>query len=351
MITLVRGGKMISTIIRWVLTRVVALSLVVLGLTMMPNAASAQEVPVPAPTFVDRCGTAQDEAFIPTSDVAGYYRDVVNYDFPLRENHPHLSGGAAYVKIIAEYTAYDSSGAGYLKQEVFEYTFDTSSPNGCQQALDTGSVAVGVCDPSTGRTQITITFTNTRDATGIYPEWVELLAYGSSGIAVSIPVTRGRVLDGETVSWTGGYDSEYPIYPSHFVGEFMTFNPHRSLLKDVKFTVPACGQYPLVEPDDGGLAGGSSAKPTAKLKLVKCVTGRVQATLNNRKIGSLSRFKMVKAPMGGKSTSRTYKVKPRALKKIYVSGTNTVYKVFWKSKAKGWIKLDRLRAPSRSRCG
>lgn len=342
---------MISKINRWILFRLVALSLVILGLTMMPNVASATEVPPPSPTQWERCGTVYDEVFIPVAENVAYYRDIVNPDASLAEGAYHRTGGAAYVKIIAEYMVVGSDGWGYNKQQVFEFTFDTSAPDGCPQATDSGNVVVGACNPTTGRTQITINFTNKRDSSGYPIEWVELMLYGSSGIAGSFPVTRGVVLDGETVSWTGGLDADYPIYPSHFVGEFMTFNPHRSLLKDVKFTVPACGGYPLVEPDGGGSTGGSSASPTAKLKLVTCNTGRVRATLNNRKVGSQSRFKLVKDPVSGKTVSRTYKVKPRSLKKVYQSGSNAVYKVFYKAKTKRWVKLDRLRAPSRSRCG
>lgn len=332
---------------------VVVLSLVVFGFSMMPNAAQAStDVLPPAPTQEERCGTAYDELFIPVAENATYFRDVVNYDASLQEGAYLSVAGATYVKIIAEYMVVGPDGWAYNKQHVFEYTFDTSAPNGCVQAADTGRVDVGACDNNSGRTTITITYTNTPEAGGQFVDRVELLAYGSSGIVWSIPVTLGRVLDGQTVSWTGGLDSTYPVYPSHYVGELMTFNPHRVLVSNVKFTVGACGDYPLVEPDDGGSTGGSSASPTAKLKLVKCVTGRVRGTLNNQKLGSPTRFKLVKDPARGKTVSRTYKVKPRSLKKVYQSGTNSVYKVFfYKTKTKRWVKLDRLRSPSQSRCG
>lgn len=326
--------------------------IVVFGVVMVPSAAQAQEVPVPATTIVDRCGAALDEIFVPMSDAAAYYRDVVNYDYPLVENSYHSSGGAAYVKIIAEYTAYDSNGVGYLKQEVFEHTFDTSAPDGCPQAPNTGSVTVGACNPDTGGTQITVRFTNTAEPAGYPVDSAHFMGEGSGGNAWNIVVSQGRVEDGATVTWTGGQSLDQPVYPGHYVGFFSTANLHNVLVDNVPFTVPACGTR--LFPGSGGIGtgGGSMARPAAKLKLVNCQTGRVRATLNAGKVGPLTRFKLEKkVPGRAKPISRTFKVKPGARKKVYARGTNTVYKVFYKKTKKRWVKLDRLRTPPQSRCG
>jgi hypothetical protein len=339
---------MFSTIIRWALTRLAALSLVVFGVSMVPNAAHGAEVPPPAPTFLDYCG-ALDEAYIPVAENATYYRDVVNYDAALAEGTYHSVAGATYVKIIAEYVVIGDDGWGYTKQQVFEHTFDTSAPNGCAQAQDTGAVAVGACDQSTGRTQLTISVTNEDDLTEIPHDWIEFLVTGGGG-AMSIPITTGKLLDGQTVAWTGGLDVAYPFYPGYYVGQFMTMKPHRVIVSDVKFTVPACGDYPLVGSGDN--SGGSAALPTAKLKLVKCKTGRVKATFNNKRGTAVARVKLSKKRVGGKAVSRTYKVKPRSVLPVYSSGNNTVFKAFvWNAKTKKWVKRDRLRTPLQSRCG
>jgi hypothetical protein len=362
MITLVRGGKMISTIIRWALSRAVALSLVVFGFTMIPSAANADtQVPPPAPVPHDYCG-AGDELYIPSAENGSYYRDAVNYDASLAEGAYHPTGGNAYVKIIAEYMVVGPDGWAYNEQHVFEYTFDTSAPNGCAEALDTGKVEVGACNQSTGLTQLTVSLTNTDDTSEIPRNGVGLLAYGTGAAVLSVPVTRDRVLDGQTASWTGGQDASLPVYPGHYVGEFMNMSPHQVLVRDVKFTVPACGSYPLIENDGssgdsaGGSTGdstdGSTVLPRAKLKLVKCRTGRVRATFNNKRGNAAARVKLSKKPIGGKAVSRTYKVKAGSVLPVFSSGSNAVFKAFaWNGKTKRWVKRDRLRTPLRSRCG
>jgi hypothetical protein len=276
----------------------------------------------PAPTFDDRCGTAQDTVTLPSAPFNTWYINEVVYN----DNQTYPTPATdIIVRTAGNYTG------------TWPYHFtNVACP---AQAQDTLAVASQRCDSFNDTWVVIEVFTNVADAStldrpGVVVKTMRVVDPGRT----TTSNTLRTVTDGQSVNVQPG---GVGLLPGTW--KSTAYSNGIELVSNT-FFVGSCGSEVPPPGDPGSGGGGHSAKPKGVVHLANCQTGLIKAFTSTKGVlpkGSKTRFKYLvpglKKPVNVKMRNG---VKKR-VRKVFrnVPNHKTVRLYYWNGHR--WVLLSK----------
>lgn len=308
---------------RWAIGTALVVSVTTAVTGLGTTSASAQWPPA-APVQQDYNGTKWDRYMVPENESAAYYLDGE----PITPGAWISTNGASEVVIVARHWN-DST-------QTFTLEFGTESDALYAEAPNAAHVAVGACNPATGGTPLSVSYTNVTDSSGWPHDFAVISVDRWDGEWGTMGIHFGEEVADGTTSLTKATRQVLPGTHDIFLRDDPSSLDAAGVRVGTVFIPGPCGKEKVPTGDPSGLGGSASSPGQPAAQIIKTNAKMAKVRLDNRGGKAATTFQVIAKPKGkkakkvtrvvAKGSIATVKVKARKIVRVKVKvAGKTIY--------------------------